>query len=77
MIIFRDDPDHRKKRQEATMENSLAHTKWDCVYHIVWIPISENSDMGTLGRLSSGVIVTHANYSLGNQLIRKDFIKVD
>ena len=20
------------------MENSLAHTKWDCTYHIVWIP---------------------------------------
>jgi putative transposase len=20
------------------MEDSLAHTKWDCVYHIVWIP---------------------------------------
>lgn len=19
-------------------ENSLAHTKWDCVYHVVWIP---------------------------------------
>jgi putative transposase len=27
-----------RKEQEATMENSLAHTKWDCVYHIVWIP---------------------------------------
>ena len=19
-------------------ENSLSHTRWDCVYHVVWIP---------------------------------------
>jgi hypothetical protein len=28
------------------MESSLAHTKWDCVYHVVWIPKSQFSDFG-------------------------------
>ena len=26
------------KGRKAMNERSLAHTRWDCVYHIVWIP---------------------------------------
>jgi putative transposase len=26
------------RRLYRTQENSLAHTKWMCKYHIVWIP---------------------------------------
>jgi putative transposase len=27
-----------QKNRRIMEESSLAHTKWDCVYHIVWIP---------------------------------------
>jgi putative transposase len=37
MMAVRDGPDHGQEGQEMN-ESSLAHTKWDCTYHIVWIP---------------------------------------
>ena len=27
-----------KKERKAMNESSLSHTRWECVYHIVWIP---------------------------------------
>ena len=28
----------RNRKGRGMTEQSLAHTRWDCVYHIVWIP---------------------------------------
>jgi putative transposase len=27
-----------RRKGEVSMDNSLAHTKWNCIYHIVFIP---------------------------------------
>ena len=52
-------------------KNSLSHTKWECMYHIVFVPkYSISEEMGYLkGKSSLMIFKRHANlkYKYGNR----------
>jgi len=37
---------------------SLSHSKWECKYHIIWIPISQGNDHIEIGLLTTQIVQT-------------------
>ena len=47
----------RREGMEAVNEESLSHTRWDCTYHIVWIPKYRKKVLFRQNRAEVGALV--------------------
>lgn len=59
----------RREGMEAVNEESLSHTRWDCTYHIVWIPKYRKKVLFRQNRAEVGALVRQLFERRGCELL--------